>query len=328
MNIGFTAQMEDNLELVAENRKDWKMLLKEFWTDFLPTVELAEKEAFVPRVMTDIICPKCGAHLQKIWFKSKYFYGCSRYPECDYSAQVEEINFTKEDYDPDFNWEQKCPKCESDMKIRHGRFGTFLGCTRYPECKGIVNIPKKGEKLGPTGDTDAACPAIGCTGHMVARRSRYGKTFYSCSTFPECDVIVNDLEQLQTKYPEHPRTAYVKKPKKGAKTAKPKKATATTKKKAASKTKAVATGEEKPKRKRTAPAMKASPELTAVIETGDVSRGEATKKIWDYIKKHKLQDTANKRLIRPDAALAKVFGSSEPIDMFKIAGCLSKHLKS
>lgn len=332
MNIGFTAQMEDNLEMVAENRKDWKELLKEFWLDFAPTVELAEKEAFVPKVMTDIICPKCGSKLQKIWFKSKYFYGCSRYPECDYSAQVEEINFNKEDYDPDFNWEQKCPKCESDMKIRHGRFGTFLGCTRYPECKGIVNIPKKGEKLGPSGDTDVACVAVGCTGHMVARRSRYGKTFYSCSTFPECDVIVNDLEQLESKYTDHPRTAYVKKPKKGAKgkkAAEPakKKTSATTaaKKKAPAKAK----GEEKPKRAvRVAPGMHASAELAAVVGTTEVSRTDATKKIWDYIKKHNLQDPANKRLIRPDPALAKVFGSPEPLDMFKIAGCLSKHLSS
>jgi len=79
MNIGFTAQMEDDLELIAENRKDWKALLREFWSEFLPTVEVAEKEAFVPKIQTDIDCPKCGAKLQKIWFKSKYFYGCSRY---------------------------------------------------------------------------------------------------------------------------------------------------------------------------------------------------------------------------------------------------------
>src|SRR5262249_30147186 len=115
MNIGFTAQMEDNLELVAENQKDWKMLLRDFWKDFIPVLETAEKEAFVPRIMTDIDCPNCGAKLQKVWFKSKYFYGCSRYPECTFSAPVEEIAFNKEDYAADFNWDQKCPKCGSDM---------------------------------------------------------------------------------------------------------------------------------------------------------------------------------------------------------------------
>ena len=213
MNIGFTAAMEDDLELVAENQKNWKVLIRDFWTQFIPTVEVAQKEAFVPRVQTDIECPKCKeGKLQKVWSRSKYFYGCSRYPDCDFTTSVEEMEFKKEDYAEGFNWEQPCPICGSEMKIRHGRFGTFLGCVRYPDCKGVVKIPKKGEVIIPPEDMPA-CPAIGCPGRMVARKSRFGKTFYSCSTFPECDVIVNDLEKLSEKYPDHPRTAYVKKEK-------------------------------------------------------------------------------------------------------------------
>lgn len=215
MNVGFTAQMEDDLERVAENEKDWKVLLREFWAKFLPTLETAQKEAFVPKIMTDIVCPKCAeGNLQKIWARSKYFFGCSRYPDCDYSAPVEEVAFNKEDYAPDFNWEQSCPLCQSEMKVRHGRYGTFLGCLRYPECKGIVNIPKKGEIALPQ-EAGPPCPAVGCPGEMTARRSRFGKIFYSCSTFPECDVIVNHLDQLEEKYSDHPRTAYQKKEKKG-----------------------------------------------------------------------------------------------------------------
>src|SRR5690606_34674616 len=98
-----------NLELVAENGKDWKGLIKEFWDQFFPTLEIAEKNAFVPKVMTDLECPVCKAKLQKVWFKSKYFYGCSRYPECTYTAQTEEVSFNKEDYAADFDWDQKCP---------------------------------------------------------------------------------------------------------------------------------------------------------------------------------------------------------------------------
>lgn len=214
MNVSFTAHMEDALEEVAEHRKDWKKLLEEFWVYFAPTLEIAEKEAFVPKIMTDIDCPKCGSKLQKVWFKSKYFYGCSRYPDCDFTAPLEELSFNKEDYAADFDWDQKCPKDGADMKVRHGRFGAFLGCLNYPKCKGIVNIPKKGEVVIPTEDMPS-CPAIGCPGQMVARKSRFGKTFYSCSTFPECDVIVNNLDQLEEKYVDHPRTAYVKKAKTG-----------------------------------------------------------------------------------------------------------------
>lgn len=327
MDVKFTAMMEDNLELVAENQKNWKDLLRDFWKDFFPTLETAEKEAFVPKVMTDLDCPKCGSKLQKIWYKSKYFYGCSKYPECDYSAQAEEINFSKADYAEDFNWEQKCPKCSSEMKVRHGRFGAFLGCLNYPECKGIVNIPKRGEVIISQDDLPA-CPAVGCNGQMTARKSRFGKTFYSCSTFPECDVIVNNLDDLSSKYPDHPRTAYVSKPKKGkagAKDPKPKgtKATKQTKTKI---TKTVR--KEKPakeKKTRVQSLNKLSPELKNIVGAAEMSRPEATKKLWDYIKEHNLQDPANKRLIRPDSNLAKVFGSSEPLDMFKLAGVLNKH---
>ncbi|HEV8052079.1 MAG TPA: topoisomerase DNA-binding C4 zinc finger domain-containing protein, partial [Parachlamydiaceae bacterium] len=332
MNIGFTAEMEDNLERVADGEKDWKELLANFWKDFKPTLELAEKGAFVPKVMTDIECPKCASKLQKIWFKSKYFYGCSRYPDCDYSAPVEEIAFNKEDYAEDFDWDQPCPKCGKEMKLRHGRFGAFLGCTTYPECKGIINIPKKGEVAISQEDLPG-CPAIDCPGQMTARKSRYGKTFYSCSTFPECDVIVNDLEQLETKYPSHTRTAYVAKPKKGrgkpVSKAAAAKATATSKGKKTTKTTKKAATKEKstaPKKASNQPVNKLSPDLASIVGAEELSRPMVMKKVWEYIKAHDLQDTKNKRIINPDAYLAKVFGNNEPIDMFKLAGILGKHI--
>lgn len=329
MNIGFTAAMEDDLELVAENRKDWKTLLRDFWDKFIPTLEVAEKEGFVPKVPTDIDCPTCGAKLQKVWFKSKYFYGCSRYPDCTFSAPIEQLDFNKADYAEDFDWDQKCPNCQSAMKLRHGRFGAFLGCTSYPSCKGIVNIPKKGEVSIPAEDMPA-CPAIDCPGHMVGRKSRFGKTFYSCSTFPECDVIVNDLAQLATKYPSHPRTAYVKQPKKGRGKmgAGKSKATGTTAKKSEAKKapKKAAAKSAAPKKTRTMPPSSLSPELSHIVGSDSMSRGEVMKKVWDYIKANQLQDTANKRLIKPDAALAKVFGTKEPVDMFKMTSLLSNHI--
>ena len=216
-----------------------------------------------PAVPLNELCPKCGKHLQKIWARGKYFYGCTGYPDCDYSAPIQEIAFDKSEYAPDFDWEQACPECSKEMKVRHGRYGAFLGCTDYPDCKGTVNIPKKGEDIPPA-DQMPACPAIGCPGRISARRSRYGKIFFSCSTYPDCDVIVNKLEDLPVKYADHPRTPYEKKTrKKGAKTTKAK----------------------------------------------------------------KCQEPTNGRLIVPDAKLAALFGSDEPIDMFKLAGLISKHLK-
>lgn len=314
MDVTFTAQMEDQLEQVAEHNKNWKALVREFWNDFIPLVEKAEKEAVVPKLMTEFDCPKCGKKLQKIWSRSRYFYGCSDYPNCDFTSPIEALNFNKADYDPTFNWEQPCPQCSSSMIIRHGRFGAFLGCSRYPECKGIVNIPKKGEKVYRAEDLPA-CPAIGCDGRLTARKSRFGKTFFSCSNYPDCDVIVNTLDQLPVKYPNHPKTPYVKKKGRGGKGAKePKTKTAKTTK----------TAKKTPSAQ---PPYQLSKELSQIVGKTELSRPEATKALWDYIKEHHLQDPKDKRLICPDAALAKVFGSSKPVNMMKLAGILTKHLK-
>ncbi|NGX54685.1 MAG: DNA topoisomerase 1 [Chlamydiae bacterium] len=295
MNISFTASMEDALELVAADKKEWKAVIREFWKDFIPTVEIAAKEAFIPKILTDIDCPKCGAKLHKVWSKSQYFFGCSAYPECDYTASIEEFTFKKEDYSSKFNWEQACPQCGNPMKVKHGRFGPFLGCTTYPKCKGIVNIPKEGEAIiDPT--TLPHCPAIGCDGRLAARKSRYGKTFFSCTTFPDCDVIVNDLAQIEKKYPDHPKTAYVKKKKTGGGRG--------------------ARGK-----------FPLSPELQAIVDAKEMSRGDVMKKVWEYIKAHDLQDPNDKRQIVPDEKMAALFGNKESLNMFKLSGIIGKHLK-
>lgn len=294
LNVGFTAAMEDDLELIAENKVEWKGLIKEFWTEFLPMVEKAEKEAQVPKITTDLICPKCGHHLQKIWSKNKYFYGCSNYPACEFTKSLEAVHFNKADYDENFDWEQKCPKCHGDMLLRHGRFGPFLGCSNYPKCQGIVNIPKKGEKL-PKPEDLPKCPALGCDGKILLRRARTGKIFFSCSNFPECNVIVNALDELDQKYDaHHPKTPYEKK-----------------------------AGGKRMGSKRT---FTLSKELQAITEEAELPRGEVLKKVWAYIKDHNLQDPKNKRRILPDKKLAALFGSDEPIDMMKLSGIIGKHL--
>lgn len=307
MNIGFTAAMEDDLERIAANEKNWKGLLEAFWKDFLPTVEEATKNAFVPKVLTELDCPECGKKLQKIWSRKKYFYGCSDYPTCKFTCPIEALDFKKEDYDPEFVWDQTCNKCNAKMQMRFGRYGVFLGCSRYPECRSIVSVPKKGEIPASEMPT---CPARGCDGKMASRRSRFGKIFYSCSNYPDCDVIISNLDKLQEKYPDHPKTAYQKKPGKG-------------KKWGAKKT---------PKEAKAArPAQREyvlSKELQQIVGAERLSRPALTKQVWAYIKKHKCQDPKNGRLIVPDAKLAKLFGSKAPVDMFKLLGLLSKHLSS
>ncbi len=225
MSIGFTALMEDSLEEVAENHKEWRDVLATFWEKFSKTLETAKEQARPQKLMTELPCPLCQSPLQKVWFHTKYFLGCSRYPECTYSTSIEESQFDKTEYREDFDWDQSCPNCTSPMKVRFGKYGAFLGCTTYPKCRGVVRIPKKGEEPA----SHHPCPAIGCDGSLVQRRSRFGKIFWSCSNFPNCNVAGASLELVDEKFQDHPKTAYVSKKKvKGDE--KPKKATATKKK--------------------------------------------------------------------------------------------------
>lgn len=290
MNIGFTKAMEDDLELVAENKREWKALIKEFYQAFMPMVERAKKEAIVPKIKTNLKCPKCQKPLLKIWSSDRYFYGCSNYPDCDFTSTIEAFEFNKADYAEDFDWEQPCPSCGSKMILRHGRFGPFLGCSKYPECRGIVNIPKKGEAFLKPEDRPS-CPALGCDGKIIMRKSRFGKMFYSCTNFPACDVIVNDLKDLEEKYDaRHPKTAYVK------------------------------------KEKRSFQKYTLSKELEEVVGEGQFTKSEILKKLWSYIKKHDLQNPTNKKEILPDEKLALIFKDNKPQDMKKLGKLIESHL--
>jgi DNA topoisomerase-1 len=287
IDVSFTAHMEEDLDSIAEGKLDYKRFLKEFWDVFLPIVEVAEKEAHVPKEMTEKICPECGKHLQKIWARGKYFLGCSGYPDCKYTAPLEEMVIEKDQYDPSFDWDQDCPNCGKKMMVRKGKFGIFLGCSGYPDCKTIINIPKKGSE-GET--TLEKCPAKGCPGMLKKRMSRYGKPFFSCSTYPECDVIGNSVEEIQENYHGRARTKAV--PKTGGGGARGK--------------------------------QKLSKELQALTKEDNLTRGEVTKRIWAYIKDNNLQDPKNKKMIIPDKVLQPILGK-EPVHMLKLAGALSRH---
>lgn len=309
MNLGFTAEMEDDLEKVARAELSWDELILNFWKNFEPTLESAKESAHVPKIDTSYSCPSCKeGSLQKIWAGQNFFLGCNRYPECEFRCGIEEYEFDKSPYSERFDWNQPCPKCSSAMKIRRGPYGVFLGCTNYPECKGLVQIPLKGE--GEQMARSAPCPAIGCEGNLSARRSRFGKLFFSCSEYPNCDVIGSTLEEIDTKYVDHPKTAAKQKTKKTTKT---KKSAAAPKKRA-----------KKPATKPKEP-LKLSKELQKVIATEPTTRAELTKAIWDYIKGKKLQDPSDGRYILCDGPLQKVLGG-ERVHMTAIAKALSAHI--
>jgi DNA topoisomerase I len=183
VDYDFTARMEDDLDAVSRGEKEWRPLLQEFWGEF--KVQVDEKET-AERPGTEILeelCPKCQKPLSKRLGRNGYFIGCTGYPECDYTRNVDdEVGASNE---PQYVEDRVCPKCESKLVIKRGRYGKFIGCSNYPNCKHM-------EPLEKPADTGVQCPECK-QASMLKRKSRYGKIFYSCARYPDCKYAVWNL---------------------------------------------------------------------------------------------------------------------------------------
>lgn len=176
VDYAFTAQMEKELDEIAEGKREWVPVIRDFYLPFEKNLGAKDKELDKKELTeetTDKKCPKSGHPLVLKFGRFGKFYACSGYPECKYTEPVEK---DKEEI-PDEYKDVKCPKCGKPMKVKFGRFGKFLGCTDYPECKGILPIEKK---------TGVPCPKCG-KGEIIEKRSRRGKVFYACNKYPDCD---------------------------------------------------------------------------------------------------------------------------------------------
>ena len=182
VDYGFTANLEDELDAVSRGEKQWVPLMREFWHPF--KTQIVETEESVSRQdvtqeALDEACPKCSKPLSIRLGKRGRFIGCTGYPDCDYTRNLEE---TGEAAGPEIVEGRKCPACDSDLIIKLGRYGKFIGCGNYPKCKHIEPLQK------PT-DTNVTCPECN-QGHLLQRKSRYGKIFYSCSRYPDCKYAI------------------------------------------------------------------------------------------------------------------------------------------
>jgi DNA topoisomerase-1 len=147
MDVQFTAEMEEKLDEVEEGNINWAELLKRFYKEFgkrLKQAEVSMKSLRREGVPTDIDCDQCGAKMIIKWGKRGEFLSCSRYPECKNAKQFEygddgEIRI-KEKKEPEIRDDIKCDLCGRPMVVRTSRYGKFLGCTGYPECKGIKRL--------------------------------------------------------------------------------------------------------------------------------------------------------------------------------------------
>jgi len=176
MNVEFTAQMEDNLDKIEEGERKWVDTVREFYEPFKRDLARAKREMRSEKVgePTGELCPECGSELLDKRGRFGKFLACSAYPDCRYTRNLDGTGRAEDE-----PANENCPTCSRPMVIKHGRFGKFIACSGYPECKTTKPVT-----LG------IACPEPGCTGQLVERRSRRGRTFFGCSAYPTCKFVV------------------------------------------------------------------------------------------------------------------------------------------
>lgn len=181
VDYDFTAKLEDQLDNISTGEREWIPVLQEFWLDFDRQVEEKKnvERKDITQEIIDEACPKCGAPLATRLGKRGKFIGCTAYPECDYTRNMQGDS---ESAAPEVVEGRTCPQCASGLVIKSGPYGKFIGCAAYPKCKFI-------EPLEKPRDTGVVCPVCQ-KGSLLERKSRFGKIFYSCNTYPACTYAV------------------------------------------------------------------------------------------------------------------------------------------
>ncbi|HEY8491220.1 MAG TPA: type I DNA topoisomerase [Dehalococcoidia bacterium] len=171
VDLGFTAEMEEDLDAIARGARPWVPVVQEFYEPLTRALSRAQ-EAPAVQEETGETCEKCGKPMVIKWGRFGRFLACTGFPECRNTRPLEGREEERREEAAD----EPCPECGAAMVVRSGRYGKFLACSRYPECKGTRPLLQK---------TGARCPK--CGGDVVQRRSRRGRTFYGCATYPACD---------------------------------------------------------------------------------------------------------------------------------------------
>jgi DNA topoisomerase-1 len=202
VDYGFTSQMEQQLDDIAEGQKKWVPVLREFYGPFertLATAKQTMRNIKREDVATDLVCPKCKEGTLAIKFgRNGEFLACNRYPECDFTSDFQRdgegqivINAASA---PEMS-DVMCNVCGRPMVIKKSRFGPFLGCSGYPECSNTRRIGKDGKPVPLPEPTGLTCPKCGA-GELMQRRGKFGRPFYGCNRYPKCDYLVNDLAEV------------------------------------------------------------------------------------------------------------------------------------
>ncbi len=189
MEVGYTRELEKDLDRIEDEHTDWIELLNRFYGPFKQKLERAYEDLTHAKAETqpapkEYTCDKCEASLVYRFGKNGRFLSCSRYPDCDFAVPCDREGKPQ----PIQHSNVACHKCGSPMIKRTGRFGPFYGCSSYPECDGILKADKKtGQPLAPQPpalETDLPCAKCE-DAHLVLRNGARGP-WLSCSRYPKC----------------------------------------------------------------------------------------------------------------------------------------------
>ena len=178
----FTAEMENELDEIAEGKREYVKTLKDFYGPFSTDVTSKkdiEKLTNLGEADKKFKCPICKGHMIIKLGRTGKFMSCSRFPECNGARTIDgkELEGPKETG-------EVCPECGTGKLVeRDGRFGRFVACSNYPKCK-YIKRDAQGADGNLLNGTGVKCPTCK-EGEMVARKGRFG-IFYSCSNYPKC----------------------------------------------------------------------------------------------------------------------------------------------
>ena len=180
LDVQFTAQLEDKLDKIEEGAYEWVETLQNFYKPFAADLQqAAQKMRDIKKEVEETaeLCDKCQHPMVIRWGRFGRFLACSGFPAC---KNTRELSGEETPGQPGTGTADiSCDKCGRPMALKRSRYGEFFACTGYPACKST-------RPVAPAMD----CPEPDCTGQIVQRKSRRGRTFYGCTNYPRCTFSV------------------------------------------------------------------------------------------------------------------------------------------